>query len=92
MVYLPALKYKTKLRLLSIVLPQTDWTSKHVPNQQPVVLYTGKPISRMLHVWYIYLHDWMLIRANVTMEHMGMNGKITMGNYHSIHFYTYIYI
>ena len=30
----------------------------------------------MLHVWYIYLHDWAIFRANVgkytsTMEHMG---------------------
>ena len=34
----------------------------------------------MLHVWYIYLHDWLIFRANVgkytrkytsTMEHMG---------------------
>ena len=29
----------------------------------------------MLHVWNIYLHDWVMFRANVgkySMEHMGM--------------------
>ena len=34
-------------------------------------------ISHMLHVWYFYLQNWVIFRANVgqyssTMEHMGM--------------------
>ena len=40
-----------------------------------------KPITHMLHVWYIYLHDWVISNANIgkyssTMEHMGFEKHV----------------
>ena len=35
------------------------------------------PITHRIHVWYIYLQNWVILRVNVgkyssTMEHMGI--------------------
>ena len=36
------------------------WISPHRPH-----LIVSGLVSHILHVWYIYLHDWVIIRANV---------------------------
>ena len=44
--------------------------------------YSEISISQMLHVWYIYLQNWVVFGANVgkyssTMEHVGSFGYIS---------------
>ena len=52
------------------------WSALQACNRVTRWKISGEIMSHMLHVWYIYLHDWVIIRANVgkyssTMEHLG---------------------
>ena len=41
------------------------WSALQACNRVTRWKISGEIMSHMLHVWYIYLHDWVIIRANV---------------------------
>ena len=58
---LPHAKWKALLKLRKVVLDAHGG----VTMEEPWSLSGEQVIPHMLHVWYIYLHNWVVFRANV---------------------------